>query len=67
MIPRSATKKFKILDYKYSIIYFDKDGNKIGFRLTDDSTEEGLHQIRKQAQSESVYISAHSFLDFYKI
>ena len=60
-----ARKKFKLDEYNYVILYYDKEEEKIGIQLTNNSDEEGV--IRLQKRPLSVTIFAKSFLDYYEI
>ncbi len=62
---QGAVEKFKIPDFDYAILFYDRDARKIGVSFTNDEKEEGATKISKRATGAS--ISARAFLDFYEI
>ncbi len=64
-INQGAVERFKIKDYKLAVLFYDKEIERIGIRLTNDENEEGATTITQGKTG--VVISAVSFLDFYGI
>jgi len=60
-----AVKRFDLNNYKYSVLYYDKEGKRIGISLTNDENEEGICKLRNRASGAD--ISARAFFDFYEI
>lgn len=60
-----ARGKFKLDDYEYVILYFDKENSKVGIQLTNDNNENGVIKLYKRKLD--VAVSARSFLDYYSI
>ena len=60
-----SVKRFDLNNYKYCILYYDKEGRRIGIALTNDENEEGVCKLRNRASGADV--SARAFFDFYKI
>ncbi len=58
--------KYNIVNYKYAVAHFDKEGNRIGITLTNDATEEGTNKLVYR-KSGGVSFSAMSFLKTYKV
>ena len=63
---QGAIVKYKIDSYKYAVIFFDQDTNRIGITLTNDDNEEGISKLvfRKAG---GVSFSAMSFLKAYDV
>ena len=62
---QGAVKHFELDKYDWAILYYDKDGGRIGIELTNDANEEGVCKLRKRASGADV--SARSFFDYYGI
>ena len=62
---RGAAEKFKLDDYQYAILYFDRDENKIGIKFTNNANEDGACKIIRGATG--AFISAKPFLAYYDI
>ncbi len=60
-----SRRKFKLDDYEYVILYFDKENSKVGIQLTNDDNENGIIKLYKRELD--VAVSAKSFLDYYEI
>lgn len=63
---QAAALKYDIASYKYAILYFDPDEQKIGIRLTNDGDEEGAIKLFIRKGSGASF-SAVSFLRTYDI
>lgn len=59
-----AIEKYKLSDYQYAILYFDKDEKRIGIKLTNN-TEDGVCKL--QIRKSNAFLSAKAFLDYYDI
>ena len=62
---KGATEYYKLKDYKFVVLLYDKEAEQIGIRVTNDDNEEGARTITKGKTG--VVISARSFLCFYHI
>ena len=62
---QGAVKHFELDKYDWAILYYDKDGGRIGIELTNDENEEGVCKLRKRTSGADV--SARSFFEFYRI
>lgn len=62
---QGAVERFKLRDFNYALLYFDKDEKKIGVQFTNDATEEGANKVVKGKTG--IFISAKAFLDYYDI
>jgi hypothetical protein len=62
---RGAVQRFKILEYKFAVLYYDSENKRIGIKLTNDENEAGVMGIVRGATG--VFISAISFLEFHNI
>lgn len=63
---QAAILKYKIDNYKYAVLYYDKEGKRIGIRLTNNEEETAKIKLvfRKNG---GVSFSAMSFLKTYEI
>ncbi len=62
---RGAVKKMSMRDYKYAILFYDKENKRVGIKLTNNPSEEGATKI--SFGSTGAFISARAFLDYYDI
>ena len=62
---QGAVKHFELDKYDWAILYYDKDGGRIGIELTNDADEDGVCKLRKRASGADV--SARSFFEYYRI
>ncbi len=60
-----ARKKFKIDDYKFCVLYFDKEDGRVGIELINDESEEGAIKLRFRQTGADV--GAKSFLSCFNI
>lgn len=58
--------EFKLTDYKFAVLYYDKENKAIGIRLTNDKNEEGACKLRAREDS-GASIAARSYIDYYKL
>lgn len=58
---------YQIGNYKYVIFYYDRENNKIGFKLTNDDSEEGIQELKQNKYSSSIDVFARTFFNYYKI
>ena len=59
-ISAGATRRFGVNRYKYAVLFYDPVRERIGIRLTNDSTERGAVKISPQHRG--AVVSARSFL-----
>ena len=57
--------RFKLKDYDYVVLYYDKEFDKIGVQPTNNKDEEGVCKLRHRNSGADV--SARSFFDYYGI
>lgn len=62
---KGSVNRFKLDDYEYAILYYDKEDSRIGVELTNDKNGEGACKLRKR--SSGADISAKSFFDYFAI
>lgn len=62
----AATVAFKFEDYKFAILFFDPSIKRVGIRLTNSETEDGIIKVRIR-EKVGALLSAQSFLDYYKL
>lgn len=62
---RGAINRYNIDQYKYGILYFDKEEKLIGIQLTNNENESGLQQISNRKSSS--LIPAKGFLEHYNV
>ena len=62
---QGAVERFKMKDYKFAVLFFDKDTERIGIKLTNNENEEGATTAIKG--NTGIIISAASFLEHYNI
>jgi hypothetical protein len=60
-----AIEKFKLENYPYAVLFYDKEVKKIGVYLTKSKDDEGASKLRVKNGNASV--AAKSFLDYYSI
>lgn len=62
----AAIEDFKLKDYKFAVLYYDKENKRIGIKLTNDKDEEGVRKLRvKEAAGAS--LPARTFIEYYKL
>jgi hypothetical protein len=62
----AAINDFKLSDYKFVVLYFDKDSKRIGIKPTNDKNEEGACKLRVR-DNFGASIAARSYIEFYKL
>jgi len=62
----AAIEEFKLGDYKYAVLFYDKENMRIGIKLTNDKSEEGACKLRVREKT-GASIAARSFIDCYKL
>ena len=60
-----ARKRFELDNYKYVILFYDKENEKIGIKLTNEGSENGIMILQKRPLN--VAVSAKSFLEYYEL
>ncbi len=61
---QGAIERFKLNEYKYAILFFDGESDRIGIKLTN-TEEEGICKL--QVRKSNAAISGKAFLDYYSI
>lgn len=62
----AAIEEFKLKDYKFAILYYDKENKKIGIKLTNDKEEEGIRKLRVRELA-GASLPARVFIEYYKL
>lgn len=62
---QGAVMHFHLNDYKYAILFYDRENRRVGIGLTNDSEESGVCKLRKRESGADV--SARSFFGYYGI
>jgi hypothetical protein len=63
---RGAIEKYRIKNFNFAVIYYDKENKKVGIKFTNDNNEEGTIKLVKR-NSGGFSFSASSFLNSYGI
>lgn len=63
---QAAAIKYNIKSYRYVVLYFDSEEQRVGIRLTNDSDEEGIIKLIVREDSGASF-SAVSFLRTYNL
>jgi len=61
-----ATEKFKLLDFKYATLYYDKNEKSVGIAFSNKSTEDFV-KVTHYKERKIVSISFKKFITFYKL
>lgn len=62
----AATTEFKLKDFGFGVLYYDKDNKRIGIKLGTDKDEEGALKLRVRDKS-GASMPARSFIAYYKL
>jgi hypothetical protein len=62
---QGAVERFKLRDFNFAVLYYDRDERKIGVQFTNIESEEGANKVVKGKTG--IFISAKAFLDYYDI
>ena len=60
-----AIKRFRIDQYDYVVLYYNKDTNKMAFNFTNSENDDGAIKIIKKKNN--YFISGKSFFDYYEL
>jgi hypothetical protein len=60
-----ARKRFELENFKYCVLYYDRDARRIGIQLTNDPNEQGIRKVRLRPTGADV--SAKSFFQFFDL
>lgn len=60
-----AIKRFRIDEYDYVVLYYNKDTHKMAFNFTNSEDDDGAIKIIKKKNN--YFISGKSFFDYYEI
>lgn len=60
-----AVNKFKLEDYDWAVLFFDRERSLVGIKPTTNEKEEGAHRINKGKTG--AWIAARRFIDYYEI
>lgn len=64
---RGAVRKFKLQDYAYAVLGFDRNSKTIAIKLSNDPEEKGAVKLGVKQSGTDATISAKSFFDYYEI
>ena len=64
---RGAVWKFKLQDFKYAVLGFDRNSKTIAIKPTNDSEQKGVVKLGVKKSGTDATISAKSFFDYYEI
>jgi len=68
---RGTLRKFRLDQYKYCVLYYDADTQRIGIELTTDESAEGARSLRIRhpggTEASGADISAKGFLDYFDV
>lgn len=64
---RGAVWKFKLQDYKYAVLGFDRNSKTIAIKLTNNPDQKGVVKLGVKKSGTDATISAKSFFDYYEI
>lgn len=64
-ISQGALERFKLHDYNYVILFYDRDNKIIGFKFTNEESEDGA--IKLSVRNTGGVISGRAFLEYYGI
>ena len=62
----AAIEDFKLKDYKFAVLFYDKENKRIGIKLTNDKDEEGVRKLRVKELT-GASLPARTFIEYYKI
>jgi hypothetical protein len=62
---QGAVQKYNIAHYKYAVLFYDKDTNRIGVKFSNDNSEPGSVPITMGKTG--AMVSAKAFLDYWNI
>ena len=62
---QGAVKHLNLDSYRYAVLYFDPESNRIGIKFTNDEAEQGATQIT--TRDKAAFVSAKAFMEFYRI
>lgn len=64
-LSQGAVERFKLSEYKYVALFYDKDNQLIGLKFTNNDKEEGVAKLSVKVNG--AIFSAKAFLDYYNI
>lgn len=62
---RGFVEKFDLQNYKFAILFFDRENWRIGVQFTNDNKEEGITKLK--VRKTGAAISASGFLEYYNV
>ena len=60
-----ARQRFRLEEFKFAVLYYDRDAQRIGIQLTNDPNEAGARKLRLRPTGADV--SARSFFQFFEL
>lgn len=64
-LTQGAVERFKLKEFRYLVMFYDKERNIIGLKFTNDEQEEGAARMR--VRDNGAVLTAKSFLECYEI
>lgn len=62
-----AVERYKLENFDYVVLYYDKEARVIAIKPTGDHTEEGVMKLRKNKRTGEATIAAKTLCDYYAI
>ena len=60
----AAIEDFKLKDYKFAVLYYDKENKRIGVKPTNDKDEEGVRKLRVRELA-GASLPARAFIEYH--
>lgn len=64
---RLAVQQFHILDYKFSLAFYERETRRIGFKFTNNPEEGSIMKITHTTKGDCASVFGKLFLEFYNI
>lgn len=64
---QGAVRKWRLQEYKFALVGFDKNSQTIAIKPTNDQEQKGVVKLRVNKQGTDATISAKAFFDYYEI
>jgi len=61
-----ATELFKFREFKFAVLFYDREHKRVGIKLTNDKNEKGVIKIRIR-EKVGALLSIKSFIDYYQL
>ncbi len=64
-LSQGAVERFSLRDFKFVVMFYDKENKRIGLKFTNDEQEEGIAKMN--VKTNGAIFTAKAFLDYYNI